>query len=116
MGPMRTLAPLPWRALAATITVLVCAPAPAHAATRRLPPAGARADYQLGGAYAPPAGVRVVTRDRAARPVPGDYSICYVNAFQTQDDERGWWRAHHPSLLLRDARGHEVTDPGWPGE
>jgi hypothetical protein len=52
---------------------------------------------------------------RTAAPLAGAYSICYVNAFQTQPEELRWWRAHHRSLLLH-RRGREVHDPGWPGE
>lgn len=66
-------------------------------------PVGA-ADYQLGGAYAPAADVTVVVRDSTARPEPGVYSICYVNAFQTQPDEHV-----DPGLLLG-------VDPAWPDE
>jgi len=80
-----------------------------------LPPVAGRVDYQLGGAYPPPIGVTTVTRDREAAPAAGLYGICYVNAFQTQPQETVWWQAHHPDLLLRDARG-PVSDPGWPGE
>jgi hypothetical protein len=79
------------------------------------PPANGPFDYQLGGAYPPPAGTRIVTRDRTDSPQPGVYSICYVNAFQTQPGELRWWRARHRSLLLR-RHGREVHDPGWPGE
>jgi hypothetical protein len=79
------------------------------------PPTNGPFSYQLGGAYPPPAGTQIVTRDRTASPEPGVYSICYVNAFQTQPGELKWWRAHHSSLLLR-RRGREVHDPGWPGE
>ncbi|MFC3688236.1 endo alpha-1,4 polygalactosaminidase [Aquipuribacter hungaricus] len=88
-----------------------------------LPPAGARLDYQLGGDHdpvpgeGPPGGVGVVVRDwHDGRPLPGAYSVCYVNAFQTQPDgdgtrpdERSAWPAH---LLL----GGLGEDPGWPGE
>jgi hypothetical protein len=79
------------------------------------PPANGSFDYQLGGAYPLPAGTQIVTRDRTASPEPGVYSICYVNAFQTQPEQLKWWRAHHSSLLLK-RRGREVQDPGWPGE
>jgi Glycoside-hydrolase family GH114 len=79
------------------------------------PAANGAFDYQLGGAYPPPAGTQIVTRDRTARPLADVYSICYVNAFQTQPGDLRWWRAHHRSLLLRRA-GREVGDPGWPGE
>jgi hypothetical protein len=81
-----------------------------------LPPVAAVADYQLGGPYDPAADVRVVSRDRTAAPVPGLYSICYVNAFQTQPDENDFWFAQHPDLLLRDGDGGLVEDSGWPGE
>lgn len=80
------------------------------------PPAGGAADYQLGGAYRPAAKVDIVTRDRTERPARGVYSICYVNAFQTQPGTLRWWRAKHPGLLLRDGRGRLVRDAGWPDE
>ena len=79
---------------------------------RRLPPAGAEADYQLSQPYTPAPGVRIVARDRTAAPAPGLYTICYVNAFQTQAEANGWWRRAHPDLLLRRG-GTEVTDPDW---
>ncbi|WP_380170405.1 endo alpha-1,4 polygalactosaminidase [Kineococcus sp. DHX-1] len=79
------------------------------------PPAGAVADYQLGGAYEPADDVRVVVRDRTAEPAAGLYSVCYVNAFQTQPQETGEWLRDHPDLLLR-VDGDVVQDPGWPGE
>jgi hypothetical protein len=95
-------------ALSSALT-LATGPAPAP------PPVDAGFDYQLGGAYALPNGVSVVTRDRAARPAAGAYDICYVNAFQTQPGELRWWKRTHPRLLLRDG-GRLVHDPGWPGE
>ncbi|WP_208545075.1 endo alpha-1,4 polygalactosaminidase [Rathayibacter sp. VKM Ac-2760] len=79
------------------------------------PPAGARFDYQLGGAYPPADGTGLVVRDREAEPAPGVYSVCYVNAFQTQPGEEVEWEAR-PELLLRDADGDPVTDPDWPDE
>ncbi|MFJ7072431.1 endo alpha-1,4 polygalactosaminidase [Streptomyces sp. NPDC098781] len=78
-----------------------------------LPEPGAAFDYQIGGAYPPPAGVRVVSRDRAAKPAAGLYNICYVNAFQAQPDSERWWEAHHPDLLLRDDEGALVVDRDW---
>lgn len=78
--------------------------------TVQLPPPHADFDYQIGGAYPPPAGVRIVSRDRTASPVPGLYNICYVNAFQAQPDERASWPA---DLLLRDADGEVVVDEDW---
>ncbi len=79
------------------------------------PPVAAVVDYQLGGAYEPADDVEVVTRDRTEEPADGRYSICYVNAFQTQPDAGTWWETHHPDLLLRDDAA-PVEDEGWPGE
>ncbi|MGW2286201.1 endo alpha-1,4 polygalactosaminidase [Streptomyces phaeochromogenes] len=76
----------------------------------RLPPVHAGFDYQIGGAYPPPAGVRIVARDREAEPARGLYNICYVNAFQAQPDERDDWPA---DLLLRDRKGKVVVDGDW---
>lgn len=80
-----------------------------------LPPAGGQYDSQLGGSYAPPEGTLIVSRDRAEPPAAGIYSICYVNAFQTQPQETSWWLANHPDLLLRQ-HGALAEDPNWPGE
>ncbi|MFJ9038704.1 endo alpha-1,4 polygalactosaminidase [Streptomyces sp. NPDC102406] len=70
-------------------------------------------DYQIGGAYGPPSGVRALARDRSARPARGRYNVCYVNAFQAQPDALRWWRSHHPDLLLRDGDGDLVIDEDW---
>lgn len=78
--------------------------------TVQLPPLHADFDYQIGGAYPPSAGVRIVSRDRTASPAPGLYNICYVNAFQAQPDERASWPA---DLLLRNANGEVVVDEDW---
>lgn len=78
-----------------------------------LPPPGVLLDYQLGGAYEPPAGVQVVSRDRTATPAPGLYNICYVNGYQTQPNEEQWWLDEHPELLLRDEDGSPFIDPDW---
>jgi Glycoside-hydrolase family GH114 len=76
-------------------------------------------DYQIGGDYELPAGVTVVSRDwfsgeAAEEPV---YSICYVNAFQTQDNERGVdrpdERSNWPKRLVLKRLG---DDPKWGGE
>lgn len=77
-------------------------------------PVDADADYQLGGVSPVPLGARVVVRDRADPPA-GEYAVCYVNAFQTQPGEGGWWRRRHPQLLLRH-HGRVVADRDWPGE
>lgn len=78
-----------------------------------LPPANAKADYQLGGAYTPPAGVTVVSRDRTAQPAAGLYNICYVNGFQIQPDETSFWMSQHPDLILKDGGGNPVIDTAW---
>ncbi|MBX0299328.1 endo alpha-1,4 polygalactosaminidase [Cryobacterium sp. 1639] len=80
-----------------------------------LPPAGAGFDYQLGGAYDPPAGIRTVVRDSTADAVAGLYSICYLNGFQTQpaESERLW--ADSPELILT-AGTEPVQDENWPDE
>lgn len=77
------------------------------------PPAGVKWDYQIGGAYAPPSGVRVVSRDSSASPASGLYNICYLNAFQAQPDATGWWQSNHPDLLLKTASGSPVIDQNW---
>jgi hypothetical protein len=82
----------------------------------RRPPANGRFDYQIGGSYQPLPTVKIVDRDRTAKPASGFYNICYINAFQTQAEQDRWWKHHHPKLLLHDRHGHLVEDPGWPGE
>jgi Glycoside-hydrolase family GH114 len=84
------------------------------------PPANAKFDYQIGGDYPPPAGVTVVSRDWfAGSPLTGvgTYSICYVNAYQTQDDEpsvnRPDERSNWPRDLVLFGLG---DDPNWGGE
>ncbi len=76
------------------------------------PPPHAAFSYQIGGAFPPAAGVTVVDRDRHDAPALGAYGICYVNAFQAQPEELAWWRARHPSLLLR-RRGRPVVGAAW---
>ena len=83
------------------------------------PLANARFDYQIGGDYRLAARVSVVSRDWfAGRDAPGDrYTICYVNTFQTQDDERGVdrpdERSNWPRWLVLFSLG---DDPNWGGE
>ena len=83
------------------------------------PPPNAGVDYQIGGQYPLPAGVSVVARDWfEGRPAPRPaYSICYVNAFQTQADEAGVnrpdERSNWPRALVLRALG---DDPNWAGE
>ena len=83
---------------------------PAHATVRPLP-TDTDVDYQLGGAAPVPANVGIVVRDRKAAPLADRYNVCYVNAFQTQPDERRFWRAHWRLVLKRD--GRPVVDSAW---
>ena len=78
-----------------------------------LPPVNGGVDYQLGGAYPPPTGVVIVSRDRTAAPAAGIYNICYVNGFQIQPDEEQLWLQQYPDLILRDGNGTPVVDPDW---
>jgi hypothetical protein len=79
-------------------------------------PTGVGVDYQLGGGYAPADGVEIVARDSTDSAAEGLYSICYVNAFQTQPQEADLWLSERAELLLRDTNGDPVIDPGWPDE
>lgn len=106
-----------------------CAPGPASSAVSSgattesspgvaLPPTSGTFDYQLGGAYDELAGgtaIDVVVRDATADPLPGAYSVCYVNGFQTQPDQADLWEGRE-DLLLHDADGELVVDPDWPDE
>lgn len=107
-----------FKAMAAKGAIALCAGLPAaagsvaaHAAEVRRLPKHAVADYQLGGAYPPVAGVTVVARDSSAQPAPGLYNICYVNGFQTQPGT-----AWPPHLLVRARKGGPMVDPDWPDE
>jgi len=75
-------------------------------------PVGTRVDYQLGEPYPPADGVGLVVRDRTADPADRVYSVCYVNAFQTQPGESADW----PEGTLLERGGHAVIDPDWPDE
>jgi hypothetical protein len=86
--------------------------------SRKPPPANAKFDYQIGGDYRLPSGVRVVSRDWFSGTAPKSaYAICYVNAFQTQDDEPGVdrpdERSNWPATLVLSRLG---DDPNWGGE
>lgn len=107
-------------ATALTVTVgaylhagAVPVPVVSAASATVLPPANAKFDYQIGAAYTPPSGVRVVSRDRQDPIAANLYNICYVNAFQVQPDEVDWWQSQHDDLLLRDSGGDYVVDGGW---
>jgi hypothetical protein len=82
------------------------------------PPADARFDYQIGEPYPPPRGVRVVSRDWFdGRPPRHGYAICYVNAFQTQDDQAGVARPDERSAWPADLVLSDLgDDPNWGGE
>ncbi|WP_328334914.1 endo alpha-1,4 polygalactosaminidase [Kribbella sp. NBC_00382] len=109
MSRSRTARLMVAAAAVAIATATALTPTAANAAVT-LPPTHAKFDYQIGGAYTPPAGVQVVTRDRTASPAAGLYNICYVNAFQVQPGEQGQWDS---DLLLRDAAGKLVIDEDW---
>jgi hypothetical protein len=76
-----------------------------------LPPTGTDWDYQLGGDRPVPDRVGIIERDRSSEPLADHYNVCYVNGFQSQDDERRFWRRHW-SLVLKDG-GKAVTDSAW---
>lgn len=76
-----------------------------------LPP-GTDVDYQLGGARDDlPDQVHVVVRDRRDPPLAERFNVCYVNGFQTQPDERRFWRDRW-RLVLKDG-GEPVEDEAW---
>ncbi len=76
-----------------------------------LPPAKAKFDYQLGGITKPANGIKMVVRDRKAHIAPGLYNVCYINGFQTQENERSFWRKHSSLILKR--KGKPVVDSAW---
>lgn len=79
------------------------------AAAVQLPPSG-RIDYQLGGATTFSPAPAVVTRDSTDQPMPGVYSICYVNAFQSQPGDTSL------KASWLKVGGSYVADPNWPDE
>jgi hypothetical protein len=105
-------------AVAAATTLLLggCTAAqPTTPSAAAPPPVGAIVDYQLGGGYAPAAGVGGVVRDSTDEPAAGLYSVCYVNGFQTQPDDRDAWLTERRDLVLqRD--GEPLIDENWPDE
>ncbi len=86
------------------------ASASASAATVTPPPKHVPWDYQIGGAYALPDGVRVVSRSHEDAAAPDAYNICNFNAFQAQENAEGDWDS---DLLLRDAGGDVVYNEDW---
>jgi Glycoside-hydrolase family GH114 len=104
----------------AAIAVAAATALPVHVAAepRALPPVNGRFDYQIGGDYPLPSGVEIVSRDWfQGSAAAGAYSICYVNAFQTQSDDdtvdRPDERSNWPSNLVLTELG---DDPDWGGE
>ena len=108
------------RAVATVVAVAVALShlTPAMSADWTLPPANAKVDYQIGGDYRLPAGVKIVSRDWFSGNAPASvYAICYVNAFQTQADERGVDRPDEKSNWPRHLVLTELgDDPNWGGE
>jgi hypothetical protein len=92
--------------------VLISAPGGRAASPVLAPPVGGLFSYQIGGAFTPEPGVQIVDRDRHASPGAGVYNVCYINAFQSQQDEHRWWLSHHRDLLLF-RHGHPVVDGAW---
>jgi hypothetical protein len=83
------------------------------------PPPNAGADYQIGGDYPLPDGVSIVLRDWFVGEAADDpaYSICYVNAFQMQANERGVDRPDERSNWPRRRVLRKLgDDPRWGGE
>ncbi|WP_328648772.1 endo alpha-1,4 polygalactosaminidase [Amycolatopsis sp. NBC_00348] len=109
MMPFSRVQFLAGAALAAAVLGGTACTASAAPAAVTPPPVKAGFDYQIGGAYTPPSGVKVVSRDHTAAPAAGLYNICYVNAFQSQPGAEGEWG----DLLLRDANGKVVVDEDW---
>jgi hypothetical protein len=98
-------------AIAVAASVALSAPAAAEPGPLFDP--AEHVDYQLGGAKDDVrASVGIVVRDRTAEPLSGRYNVCYVNGFQTQPDERRFWRRHHWRLVLKDG-GRPVVDSAW---
>jgi len=83
--------------------------------TYQLPDFSAPFDVQLAEQYTPPDGVRTLLLDRSFAPVPGTYNICYINALQTQEGEKGIWKKAEQkgrtNLVLRDKFGKWLPDP-----
>lgn len=98
-----------------------CTTAPARpsatdSARQPVLPAAVAVDYQLGGAYEPAGGVGIVTRDSTESPASGIFSICYVNAFQTQPGDAAEWLSERSELVLFDSTGDPLIDDNWPDE
>ena len=84
---------------------------PAYAGRPAPPPTGTDFDYQLGGNRSVPDHVGIVVRDRQARAAAGLYNVCYINGFQTQPNEKRFWRKHWQLVLKK--HGEPVVDEAW---
>lgn len=91
------------------VPLMLLTAAPATAATPL--PVGPDVDYQLGGVREVPENVGIVVRDRRAAPLAGVYNICYVNGFQTQAEERHFWKKRMTLVLQKG--GKPVVDSAW---
>ena len=92
------------------LTVAACSSAPEPVQ----PPPGVGLDYQLGGDYPLPEGAELVVRQwRDGEAEPDAYSVCYVNAFQTEAEEG---HPDHASNWPPGTIWFEGEDPAWPGE
>ncbi|MCZ3388937.1 MAG: endo alpha-1,4 polygalactosaminidase [Actinomycetia bacterium] len=94
-------------------TGVVYAPASQAAEDPVLPTANAKWDYQIGKPYDPRDGVTLVSRDRTEAPLADGYTMCYINAYQTQPDAAKWWKNNHDDLLLKKDGGGYVVDSYW---
>ena len=93
------------------LLALVLAGGPATAGEPVPPPTDISWDYQLGGDRPVPDHVGIVARDRTSEPLEGLFNVCYVNGFQTQPDERRFWRRHWGLVLKKG--GEPVVDGAW---
>ncbi len=86
-------------------------PAPEAPGTIVLPTRNVDWDYQIGGSFPPARSVGIVSRDRLEQPLADAYNICYVNAYQTQANEKPFWRDHWRLVLKKG--GRPVVDGAW---
>jgi hypothetical protein len=99
-----------WLAIVLAPVLALSVAAPVGAAIKPLP-VTSDVDYQLGGTRGVPARVGIVVRDRTSIPLPGHYNVCYVNGFQTQANERRFWKKRMRLVLRRG--GRPVVDSAW---
>lgn len=114
MAGLRSLVVAGLLAVALSSAGLAGAAPPALGSSWTPPPVGTHWDYQIGGVRTAPSSFGIIDRDRNAAPMAGRYNICYVNGFQTQADEKHFWRDSPGRwrLVLKD-NGHAVVDSVW---